>query len=45
MKQKEKEKIISQIINSEPEQILDGIMYLSGNVSKSIGTTAFSILS
>jgi hypothetical protein len=32
-------------MNSEPEHILDGIMYLSGNREKNIGTTAFSILS
>jgi hypothetical protein len=45
MKQKEKTKIIENIMNSEPEHILDAIMYLSGNSQKTIGTTAFSILS
>ena len=32
-------------MKSEPEHILDAIMYLSGNVAIIIGTTAFSILS
>lgn len=45
MKSKEKEKIVSRIMNSEPDYILDGIMYLSGCTKLNIGTTAFSILS
>ena len=31
MKQKERVKIIENIMKSEPEHILDAIMYLSGN--------------
>ena len=45
MRKKERKEIIGEIISSPPEYILDAIMYLSGNESKKIGTTAFSILS
>jgi hypothetical protein len=36
---------IEEIKKDEVDHILDSIMYLSGNESKSIGTTAFSTLS
>ena len=38
-------KIVSDIQKSKVEFILDSIMYLSGNDSKFIRTTAFSTLS
>ena len=41
----DKEAKIEEIKNDKIDHILDSIMYLSGNESKSIGTTAFSTLS
>lgn len=45
MSDEEKNKIIEGIQNMPVSNILDAIMHLSGNKQKSIGTTAFSILS
>jgi hypothetical protein len=39
------EKKLEEIRNDKIDNILDSIMYLSGNEAKSIGTTAFSTLS
>lgn len=43
--QEEKNKILENIKNQPVEYVLDAIMYLSGNDSKFIRTTAFSTLS
>ena len=45
MTEEEKAKKIEDVKSQPVEYILDAIMHLSGNQQKSIGTTAFSILS
>lgn len=45
MSEEDKAKLIYEVKKAPVQYILDAIMHLSGNVKKSIGTTAFSILS